>query len=123
MGTPKDQLHSTREHDQYLIVERENRLSVLEEIRTFSMDEGDSTMRSPSPPLRETRFQDSLKAKLKRVLDLLNKYEQFVALYPNYASLQKATNITEVVRMRIVLLYVWYNTTMDLYARIREVTG
>ncbi|VDK84024.1 unnamed protein product [Litomosoides sigmodontis] len=119
MKSPSDQIKSTREHDKYIIAEREKRKVILEEIRKFHLNE--ITCSSSVSPSTEISNQRSLKAELKAVKDMLERYENFVALYPNISNMERSTNVDELVKTRIQILYAWYNITTDLYARIREV--
>ncbi|VDN83444.1 unnamed protein product, partial [Brugia pahangi] len=122
MKSPSDQIKSTREHDKYLIAEREKQKVVLEEIRNFHLnDRNEVTCLSPASPSTEILSQRSLKEKLNAVKDMLERYENFVALYPNMHSMERSTNMDELVKTRIQILYAWYNITIDLYTRIREV--
>nr|CDP96326.1 BMA-MTK-1, isoform a [Brugia malayi] len=124
MKSPSDQIKSTREHDKYLIAEREKQKVVLEEIRNFHLnDRNEVTCLSPASPSTEilSQSQRSLKEELNTVKDMLERYENFVALYPNMHSMERSTNMDELVKTRIQILYAWYNITIDLYARIREV--
>lgn len=122
MKPPSAQIQSTREHDQYLMAEREKQKAVLGEIRDFHFNDcNDSEASSPVSPACGPTSQDFIKAKLKVVRDLLDRYEDFVALYPNISCMQRSANVNDLVRTRIQILYAWYNITMDLYARIREV--
>ncbi|CAG9540772.1 unnamed protein product [Cercopithifilaria johnstoni] len=122
MKSPNDQIKSTREHDKYLIAEREKQKVILEEIRDFRLNDiNEITCSSPMSPSTEMSNQRSLKAELKAAKDMLERYQDFVALYPNMNSMERSTNIGELVKTRIQILYAWYNITIDLYARIREV--
>uniref|UniRef100_A0AAF5RVJ5 Protein kinase domain-containing protein n=2 Tax=Wuchereria bancrofti TaxID=6293 RepID=A0AAF5RVJ5_WUCBA len=122
MKSPSDQIKSTREHDKYLIAEREKQKVVLEDIRNFRLnDRNEVTCLSPASPSIEILSQRSLKEELNTVKDMLERYENFVALYPNMHSMERSTNMDELVKTRIQILYAWYNITIDLYARIREV--
>ncbi|KAM3717480.1 Mitogen-activated protein kinase kinase kinase [Dirofilaria immitis] len=120
MNTPSDQIKSTREHDKYLITEREKQKIVLEEIRNFHLNDRNE---SSSPILLSTEIsnQGSLKAELKIVRKILERYENFVMLYPNMNIMERSTNMDELVKTRIQILYAWYNVTIGLYASIREV--
>lgn len=124
MKSRSDQVESTREHDKYLITEREKQKVVLEEIRNFRLsDENEiicSSVTSPSSS-PEVSKERSLKEELKVVKSILEHYENFVGLYPNINSMERSTNIDELVKTRIQILYAWYNITTDLYAKIREV--
>lgn len=119
MKSPSDQIKSTREHDKYIIAEREKRKVILEEIRQFHLNE--ITCLSPMSPSTEISNQRSLKVELKAVRDMLERYENFVVLFPNINCMERSTNVDELVKTRIQILYAWYNITTDLYARIREV--
>ncbi|EFO22624.2 STE/STE11/MEKK4 protein kinase [Loa loa] len=122
MKSPSDQIKSTREHDMYLITEREKQKVVLEEIRNFRLnDRNEITCSSPISLSTEISNQRSLKEELKTVKGMLERYENFVTLYPNMNSMERSTNMDELVKTRIQILYAWYNITIDLYARIREV--
>lgn len=122
MRTLKDQLQSTRDQDAYLLERRELQKCILDEIRSFSFETSSPvTVDNSGSPLTETASKDTMKAKLKRVRGLLDSYEEFVALFPDTASMMKMVEIDRTLRDRVSLLYMWYNTTIDLYARIREV--
>uniref|UniRef100_A0A915ADN6 Protein kinase domain-containing protein n=1 Tax=Parascaris univalens TaxID=6257 RepID=A0A915ADN6_PARUN len=114
-----EQQCSTREHDRYIMECREKQKIVLEEIRTFHLSDSDNV--DVGSPLTEVTCRDAMKAKLKIVRALLDKYERFEALFPDSATMTKMVSIDTVLRDRIALLYMWHNITIDLYARIREV--
>uniref|UniRef100_F1KR93 Mitogen-activated protein kinase kinase kinase 4 n=1 Tax=Ascaris suum TaxID=6253 RepID=F1KR93_ASCSU len=114
-----EQQCSTREHDRYIMECREKQKVVLEEIRTFHLSDSDNI--DVGSPLTELACRDAMKAKLKIVRALLDKYERFEALFPDSATMTKMVSIDTVLRDRIALLYMWHNITIDLYARIREV--
>lgn len=122
MKSPSDQVKSAREHDRYLIAEREKRKVILEVIRNFHLnDMNEITCSSLTSPSTEISNQRSLKPELRVVKDMLNCYENFVELYPNMNNMERSTNVDELVKTRIQILYAWYNITIDLYDRIREV--
>uniref|UniRef100_A0A915PXE2 Protein kinase domain-containing protein n=1 Tax=Setaria digitata TaxID=48799 RepID=A0A915PXE2_9BILA len=122
MKSATDQIKSIREQDKYLIAEREKRKVILEEILNFCLNSGsEATLPSPLPSTMVISSQKSLKAELKVVKNILERYEDFVALYPNINNMERSTNVNELVKTRIQILYAWYNITIDLYARIREV--
>ncbi|VDN35332.1 unnamed protein product [Gongylonema pulchrum] len=113
------QIRSTREHDIYLLAEREKQKIILDEIRNFHVD-ADTGCASASSSCHSSE-QDLLKANLKVVRCLLDRYEDFVALYPNTYCMDRANKLSEVVKVCVQILYAWYNIIMDLYTRIREV--
>uniref|UniRef100_A0A8R1TVV2 Protein kinase domain-containing protein n=1 Tax=Onchocerca volvulus TaxID=6282 RepID=A0A8R1TVV2_ONCVO len=122
MNSPSDQIKSTREHDKYLVAEREKQKVVLEEIRNFHLnDRNEITFSSSISPSTEISNQRSLKAGLKIVREILERYENFVALYPNMNIMERSTSMDELIKIRIQILYAWYNVTIGLYTSIREV--
>ncbi|VDM99520.1 unnamed protein product, partial [Thelazia callipaeda] len=121
MKSPRDQIRSTREHDKYLLVEREKQKAVLDEIRNFRLNNKIKARLPSQPPSADSYDQNSLKAGLKLVRNLLERYESFVALFPNIISMERSTKLDESIKTRIRILYAWYNITLDLYSRIKEV--
>ncbi|KHN80011.1 Mitogen-activated protein kinase kinase kinase 4 [Toxocara canis] len=119
MKSLSEQQCSTREHDRYIMECREKQKVVLDEIRSFRFSESEGA--EVGTQLTESACRDAMKMKLKTVQALLDKYEKFEALFPNQASMMKMISVDKVVKDRIALLYMWRNTTIDLYARIREV--
>lgn len=125
MKTFLSQVKSTSEHDNFLVGERERQKAIMREIRSFRLpdiieSEPSSGSASPSSSYDKVRH-DTMKTSVKTVRALLEKFEAFSTLFPSFASLQKITNMDEVVKKRIDILYAWYNITMDIYEKIREV--
>lgn len=114
----QEQSRSISDHDFFLAKCRMKQCIILDEIKNFRFV---NSIDSDNSSLTEAAFRDSMKFKLNKVHELLEKYEQFESLFPSYASLQKIYPSVKEVRDRIFLLYMWYNMTIALYSRIREV--
>lgn len=101
---------------------REERFSVLNEIRTFRIEHEPVECSNWLYVVYDSSYTNFLQTNMIKVKELLERFECFRDLFPNWKAMRTSVDkLDATLVLRISLLYMWYNNLDNLFKKIKDV--
>jgi hypothetical protein len=113
---------SIKKQSTHIIKMREERWSILDDIRNFHIEHEPVEFSNWLYVVYDTTYTNFLQNTMNKVKELLERFESFWALFPNWRAMKLSIDkLDSALVLRISLLYMWYNNLDNLFKKIREV--